>query len=75
MDIQDPDYYSANTFVCIEVGDITQKKETRKKSGQLTVCSETPLSYRNQSIDLSCKSIDWFLYDASFYWKVFSNRL
>ena len=22
-----------------------------------------PLSYRNQSIDLLCKSMDWFLYD------------
>ena len=22
-----------------------------------------PLSYRNQSIDLLCKSVDWFLYD------------
>ena len=24
---------------------------------------ERPLSYRNQSIDLLCKSLDWFLYD------------
>ena len=23
-----------------------------------------PLSYRNQSIDLLCKSMDWFLYDS-----------
>ena len=22
-----------------------------------------PLSYRNQSIDLLCKSMDWFMYD------------
>ena len=42
MDIQDSDYYSANTFVYNEVGDIKVKKETGKKSGQLIVCSETP---------------------------------
>ena len=23
-------------------------------------------SYRNQSIDLFCKSVDWFLYDGNF---------
>ena len=28
------------------------------------------LSYRNQSIDLSCKSIDWFLYDRDIDRKV-----
>ena len=29
----------------------------------LTLSWRRPLSYRNQSIDLLCKSIDWFLYD------------
>ena len=29
----------------------------------LTLSRLTPLSYRNQSIDLLCKSMDWFLYD------------
>ena len=35
----------------------------------ITVCSNLtlswwrPLSYKNQSIDLFCKSMDWFLYD------------
>ena len=34
-DIQDPDYYSPNTFVYNEVGDITVKKETGKNQGNL----------------------------------------
>ena len=29
----------------------------------LTVSRRRPLSYRNQSIDLLCKSMYWFLYD------------
>ena len=29
----------------------------------LTLSWRRPLSYRNQSIDLLCESIDWFLYD------------
>ena len=49
MDIQDADYYSANTFV-LAFNNFQQK----------------PVSYRNMSDGLSCKSIDWFLYDASF---------
>ena len=30
---------------------------------QLTISWRRPLSYRNQSIDLQSKSMDWFLYD------------
>ena len=29
----------------------------------LTLSWRRPLSYRNQSMDLLCKSVDWFLYD------------
>ena len=29
----------------------------------LTLSWRRPLSYRNQPIDLLCKSMDWFLYD------------
>ena len=29
----------------------------------LTLSRRRPISYRNQSIHLLCKSIDWFLYD------------
>ena len=29
----------------------------------LTLSGQRSLSYRNQSIDLLCKSMDWFLYD------------
>ena len=32
-------------------------------TSQLTLSWRRPLSYRNQSIDLLCKSVDWFLYD------------
>ena len=31
--------------------------------GKLTLSWPRPLSYRNQSTDLLCKSMDWFLYD------------
>ena len=31
--------------------------------------------YRNQSIDLYCKSVDLFLYDTNFHRKIFPNRL
>ena len=30
---------------------------------RLTLSRRRPLSYRNQSIDLLCKSMDWFLYN------------
>ena len=29
----------------------------------LTLSLRRPLSHRNQSIDLLCKSVDWFLHD------------
>ena len=29
--------------------------------------TEVKLSYRNQSIDLVCKSMDWFLYDKDLH--------
>ena len=29
----------------------------------LTLSRRRPISYRNQSIDLLCKSMNWFLYD------------
>ena len=32
-------------------------------NNSLTLSWWRPLSYRNQSIDLFCKSMDWFLYD------------
>ena len=42
------------------------KKLTKKKKiaiSRLTISWRRPLSYRNQSIDLQSKLIDWFLYD------------
>ena len=32
---------------------------------------QRPLSYRNQSTDLLCKSMDWFLYDRGLWRKCF----
>ena len=34
-----------------------------KNAFLLTLSRRRPLSYRNQSIDLESKSMDWFLYD------------
>ena len=35
----------------------------QQKTRNLTLSWRRPLSYRNQSIDLLCKLMDWFLYD------------
>ena len=35
----------------------------KEQIGYLTLSRRRPISYRNQSIDLQSKSIDWFLYD------------
>ena len=35
----------------------------------LTLSWQRSLSYRNQSIDLPCKSMDWFLYDRDYVMK------
>ena len=42
--------FTVNSFFC-------------RPSSHLTLSRRRPLSYRNQSIDLLCKSVDWFLYD------------
>ena len=34
-----------------------------KKTVFVSISLPRPLSYRNQFIDLLCKSMDWFLYD------------
>ena len=42
---------------------LTKRKKKKKWSFPLTLSRQSPLSYRNQSIDLVCKSKDWFPYD------------
>ena len=49
-------------------------------SNCLTLSWRRPLSYKNQSMDLLCKSMDWFLYDngprherAKGMWHVFAH--
>ena len=44
-----------------------QKEMTANCS--LTLSRRRPLSYRNQSIDLRSKSMDWFLYDNGLHLK------
>ena len=39
------------------------KKSFTLDDFHLTLSRRRPLSYRNQSIDLGSKSMDWFLYD------------
>ena len=44
-------------------GDTRYLKLSKINHWALTLSWRRPLSYRNQSIDLLCKSVDWFLYD------------
>ena len=44
-------------------GDTRYLKLSKINHWALTLSWRRPLSYRNQSIDLLCKSMDWFLYD------------
>ena len=39
----------------------------RPEIGRLTLSWRRPLSYRNESIDLQSKPMDWFLYDIGLY--------
>ena len=41
----------------------------------LTLSCRRSISYRNQSIDLFCKSINWFLYDMDLRHKINNNKL
>ena len=55
------------------------------KLNYLALSWRRPLSYRNQSIDLQSKSVDWFLYDNRLrhervksrlcYWKLFAKKI
>ena len=56
------------SFYFIEISNppafINKKIEPHQNAtGSLTLSWRRPLSYRNQSIDLLGKSMDWFLYD------------
>ena len=42
---------------------LIKKNYNPRNTSTLTLSWRRPLSYRNQSIDLRSKSIDWFLYD------------
>ena len=41
----------------------------------LTLLCESSLSYRNQSIDFNCESVDWFLYDMDLCRKRVKNKI
>ena len=51
--------------ILLMVQNISMRKTCLVKWNQLTLSWRRPLSYRNQSIDLLCKSMNWFLYDNS----------
>ena len=48
-------------FICLNESSLKMMK--RDSYFNLTFSWRRPLSYKNQSIDLFCKSMDWFLYD------------
>ena len=50
MDVQDPDHYSANTFVYNEVGDIAWKRMQEKNQSNLVHC-EIPFSKKSYHIE------------------------
>ena len=54
--------YSQKTIGNYKTLEFTLSKES-ESSKPLTLLRQRPLSYRNQSIDLRSKSMDWFLYD------------
>ena len=55
---------SLSVFVFLYLSSIKQLPINRQKfSCHLTLLWRRPLSYRNHSIDLRSKSMDWFLYD------------
>ena len=59
--------YHLKTRVCLKyfVNDCNYVLEImiHKNQGRLILSWRRPLSYRNQTIDLVCNSMDWFLYD------------
>ena len=55
------DYNVRLKTACFE--DYLSFSGTRPWQSLLTLSWWRPLSYRSQSIDLRCKSMDWFLYD------------
>ena len=42
---------------------LLRKINVHQSENHLILSWRRPISYRNQSIDLLCKSMDWFLYD------------
>ena len=42
---------------------LSSQHDFKSQGKNLTLSWQRPISYRNQSIDLLCKSMDWFLYD------------
>ena len=49
-------------------------RELKISEATLTLSRQRPLSYRNQSIDLPSKSMDWFLYDNGLRHKRVKNE-
>ena len=65
MDIQDPDYYSADTFVYNKVDDIAWKKKKGKNGGNLTgsyMMQVLPKVVFAQTIILQLMKVCFFLF-------------
>ena len=56
-------YITCEVFFEATYMDIFQTSELTMNNFVLTLSWRKPISYRNQSIDLLSKSMDWFLYD------------
>ena len=54
-------FFEISVFVIMN--NLISKTNSRSFTLWLTLSWRRSLSYRNQSIDLLCKSMDWFLYD------------
>ena len=61
MDIQDSDYYSANTFVHNEVGDIAWEKIQEKNRSNLVCCenSFSKNSFNKNSYHIETSQLIW----------------
>ena len=73
MDIQDPDYYNANTFVYNKEGDITWKMIQKKNLSNLACC-ET--SFSKKSYHIKTSQLIWVAnqWTRSYMIRVFTER-
>ena len=64
-----------NNFFAIKNNDNDCSSSSINKNSHLTLSRRRPISYRNQSISLQSKSMDWFLYDIDLCRERVNNSL